>query len=289
MNDEKFTSVDIFTFSVFTLLVTQIIYHLFIYFGRHGKERLYYLNFSLFALSFFIDFVVGSDIQRFIFPSEKIRRLISPGVTGTCYFLIHHFALRMFKLIFKLPDAKNKLFLPFYISFSIYGVLLASYLVLDYDSYLEQVFPLLAIFGTIPPVYTVVFFINHLLKAKKVKNYNTRIIILAGYSIFMFDFFLEEVLELFDIYYFLKNTYVVSGLSIFFWALALAVRFNNEHKELQVLKVSLEEKIQERTLQLVAANEERINTFIQLAHETRTPLTIIKKQHTCLCYKIWQN
>ncbi len=92
----------------------------------------------------------------------------------------------------------------------------------------------------------------------------------------MSDFFLEEVLELFNVHYIFKNTYFISGLSLFFWAFALAMRFNNEHNELVILKNRLEEKINERTLELQLSNEQKASIFFNLAHETRTPLTLIK-------------
>ena len=46
-------------------------------------------------------------------------------------------------------------------------------------------------------------------------------------------------------------------------------------KELQELNMGLTIKVQERTKELELANEQRTNTFINLAHETKTPLTLI--------------
>ena len=67
----EFTSRDVISISTLTLLLTLIISHFIVYFGRHGKERLYYLNFCLFAMSYFVDVIIGSELQRFIFPSEN--------------------------------------------------------------------------------------------------------------------------------------------------------------------------------------------------------------------------
>jgi len=46
-------------------------------------------------------------------------------------------------------------------------------------------------------------------------------------------------------------------------------------KELQELNAGLTIKVQERTKELELANEQRTNTFINLTHETKTPLTLI--------------
>jgi len=49
----------------------------------------------------------------------------------------------------------------------------------------------------------------------------------------------------------------------------------NSKKQLQELNESLKLKVKERTKELELANEQKTNTFINLAHETKTPLTLI--------------
>jgi signal transduction histidine kinase/DNA-binding NarL/FixJ family response regulator len=49
----------------------------------------------------------------------------------------------------------------------------------------------------------------------------------------------------------------------------------DSEKKLQELNSNLVLKVQERTKELELANEQRTNTFINLAHETKTPLTLI--------------
>jgi signal transduction histidine kinase/DNA-binding NarL/FixJ family response regulator len=272
----EFTVREVISISTMTLLLTLIVSHIFIYFGRRGKERLYYIYFCLFALSFFADIIVGSGLQRFIFPSEKARQLISPGVTGLCYFFMVYFAHLMFKRTFALPASKNKFLLPYYISFSNYGVLLATSFFLDYNTYLVVIFPFVATFASIGTLYMLIYFTVYSFKANKIKNNLAGKLTLCGFFIFVSDFFMEEILELFGIHYIFRDTYVISGASVLFWAFALAARFNKEHLELYSLKKSLEEKVKERTLQIQLVNEQKENTFINLAHETRTPLTLIK-------------
>jgi len=46
-------------------------------------------------------------------------------------------------------------------------------------------------------------------------------------------------------------------------------------KELQTLNAELLQKVKERTKELEMANEQKTNAFINLAHETKTPLTLI--------------
>lgn len=49
-----------------------------------------------------------------------------------------------------------------------------------------------------------------------------------------------------------------------------------EYLQLQQLNETLSEKVRERTTQLELANEQRTNTFVNLMHETKTPLTLIR-------------
>ena len=53
------------------------------------------------------------------------------------------------------------------------------------------------------------------------------------------------------------------------------VRLQESERELQKLNSELMLKVKERTLELELANEARTNAFINLAHETKTPLTLI--------------
>ena len=49
----------------------------------------------------------------------------------------------------------------------------------------------------------------------------------------------------------------------------------DSERRLQQLNAKLTEKVKERTKELELANEQKTNTFINLAHETKTPLTLI--------------
>lgn len=53
-------------------------------------------------------------------------------------------------------------------------------------------------------------------------------------------------------------------------------RSKQEYNKLQELNVSLTEKVKERTRQLEMLNEQRTNNFINLVHETKTPLTLVQ-------------
>lgn len=269
----NFRPADIFSVFIISLLFTLLVYHFFIYYGRKGKDRIYYIYFSLFALNFAIYLLCVTDLHRFIFKTKEIQYAISPAITGITYFLLLDFARRMFAIILNYPETKRQNFRPYFYSFLVYGLLITSYLFLDYDFYIKMVYPLVVVFATFSPIYMFIIFSKHILNQKS-KDI-THKIILGGFFIFMLDFALEEIISVLHIYYPLKGSYFISGLSALLWAFALAIRFNNEYKELQTLKQSLETKVAERTKELEHAVEQRTNTFMNLAHEVRTPLTLV--------------
>lgn len=267
------TKIDIFSISVISLVLTLAIYHIFIYFGRKGSDRIYYVYFSLFALNIAVYILSSAMVSRFIFPTLEIRQRFSPAITGITYFLLLHYALQIFKILLHFPASRSRVFRPFYYSFIGYWLLVLTYLYFDYEFYYAKIFPIICVFAAFSPFYMFFVFISHILKQKT--RDKAQVIIFFGFIVFMFDFVAEEVIQLFGVVYPFKGTYFVSGISVLLWALALAVRFNNEYKELQSLKLSLEAKVKERTQELEIAIEERTNTFINLAHEVRTPLTLV--------------
>ncbi len=74
---------------------------------------------------------------------------------------------------------------------------------------------------------------------------------------------------------YLGSSFII-GFSVLILSNIIASKFNREYRELVELKNGLELKVEERTRQIREANEQRTNYFINLAHETKTPLTIIK-------------
>ena len=105
---------------------------------------------------------------------------------------------------------------------------------------------------------------------------------LLAYSITLFIAMPMKVLNVQDyIQAFILNigAFILSTLSAF----SLAIRFNNEHRELAETKRSLEKRIIERTKDLQEAKDliesqskEKTTYFINLAHETRTPASLIQ-------------
>ena len=85
------------------------------------------------------------------------------------------------------------------------------------------------------------------------------------------------ILDIIDPQIFNKYPFSITGvfLFIFFTGVYLAKIFVKISLNLKEMTINLDQKVQERTQKLEQANEQKISFFINLAHETKTPLTLI--------------
>lgn len=113
----------------------------------------------------------------------------------------------------------------------------------------------------------------------KLKVFGTNLALISAIALGVSAFFgLESFYELL-----IANTGFV--ILSFTYLLILILDTQNDYKklaenkkELLILNHTLQDKVEERTRELVLANEERTNAFISLTHETRTPITLIKNK-----------
>lgn len=131
---------------------------------------------------------------------------------------------------------------------------------------------LLGPFGFFIATKIIIFFIKNKLFKEKWK-----LIISIGTFIYAIGFMfglilvalnLPDTLEAFIINI---GAIVLSSAS----AYSLSLQFNNEHKELKALKTTLEDKVRKRTIELEVAIKQKTTAFINLAHEIKTPLTLL--------------
>jgi len=243
------------------------IYHLFIYKGR--KKDILNLIFSIYCLivinllisSFFYHKNTGNIIffNYFIFSMHLI-----PGII----ILFTYF-------IFDLKNTKIARFTFFYyILITIYLLIIIMINYTFNNKFLINIYYLLIpilLFAFLYSIY------QRYIKEKRYKDKKTTIIILGiSTSILYCTIFL--LLLTFKIII-INNpsiyTYIAFLIQGIFFAYALTDSFNKEHNDLVELKELLEQKVNERSKQLKEAHEQKTNTFINIAHETKTPLTLI--------------
>lgn len=137
-----------------------------------------------------------------------------------------------------------------------------------YEDKLEKIPKLLVILS---PVGAVLLLTIWTIKTKE-SDKLAAFIIALGFFVLLFSIasgIIFKVLQIFT-YNFMSVSFCA-----FVWAYALSIRFNREHKDLIDLKNNLEQKVLLRTLQLEEEQQAKTEIFINLAHENKTPLTLI--------------
>jgi signal transduction histidine kinase len=115
-----------------------------------------------------------------------------------------------------------------------------------------------------------------------------RLFIVIGMLVFIATLF-SQMLMLFLKMPLSFGEVVLNGGAVFLSlisAFSLANRFNQEYRELLILKEDLEDKVKSRTKELEMANAQKTNAFINLAHEIKTPLTLINNSIKNLSQKV---
>lgn len=133
------------------------------------------------------------------------------------------------------------------------------------------------IFDIISGVFALYFFLTLIIMAIVTKQYNTETkkLVLIGIILMLFGVSYAAIIAGIKEQ---ANFYIAySPLLImnFLFARASTLEFNNEHRRLIELSKTLEQKVKDRTQELAEANEIKTTFFINLAHETKTPLTLI--------------
>lgn len=266
---------ELFNVFVLSLLSTLMVYHIFIYLGRKGKGHSYYLNFSLFAFFLLVFVLFAVDLRWHFFDSQAAEEYWVPFIEGVSFVGFVHFMHQLLADIFQLPRQKKKFFYPMYFTFGIMLFCQSTNFFLPYSIFEKYFMPIILLGGGGSAFYMLGVYIYWLIQSRQLRV-PRNLIILASFLLFWIELFAEQALFLFQVDYPLKGTYFFIGATVFIWAYILARKFNLEFLELSQLKAKLEEKVLERTQELNEANERRTQTFINLAHETRTPLTLIQ-------------
>lgn len=260
---------------LFTFLggsLTLCIYHIFIYIGRKKDlTNLSYaiLNFSLSTLLFVREIYPHLSFYN---PSAQTIAEIAGLVflAGSFSFFCH--TMFQIKVLLK-PNLISYIFLVLIVS------VVTAYFIAHHNApaalrSIQIIFALFAFIFIIP--MTVI-----LIKEKQYKIRRTKLT-LTGVLAALVVLPLYPALKALDITLPPEFSYTAVTIMILFFSFSLADSFNREHRELEDLTNRLENKVAERTIELSKAMESideasklKTTFFINLAHETKTPLTLI--------------
>jgi len=252
-------------------------YHFFVFLGRRKDKS--NLSYALLNLSVFFMLLFNRILPR-IYGYNSYTYLLSMIFVSFAVFAFTYFPHTVFNL------KKLSLFSK---SGTISVILLNALSILFYYILKNNILKLLHFFfsGLYAFIFLIIFCI-YIIKSRQYNNIKERIIIL-GYSAILLSMFFLGILRLFE---YKVPVYIYYSLFVFMiiaFSYALISSFNKEHKDLIELKNTLEERVKLRTNELAMTNkkleiankeiekksQEKIDFFINLAHETKTPLTLI--------------
>jgi signal transduction histidine kinase/DNA-binding NarL/FixJ family response regulator len=248
------------------IFITLAVYHLFIFIGQ--RKNYSNLAFALFCITYSLIVFLNSIYPKQAKASNYLYQIFYTYASVIFALVFIFFGHTVFKL-----QAIIKVLRLYYIV-STYGTSTVLGYVFFKKLFFVQItyfvfFILLLIF--------VICTVRYLIFKKNLKNQKEKIIF-VGYL----------VLSVIIIFYTIQRTLAIEPnpvvIRTFFLFMALlfvyaqANDFNKEHAELAELTDKLERKVQERTRELNEAKMQKETFFISIAHELKTPLTIILHQ-----------
>jgi signal transduction histidine kinase/DNA-binding NarL/FixJ family response regulator len=271
---------------VFTVFVSLILYHLLIFMGRRASPdgKLYlYMSMLLTGLLFyiFLDTNMYYIFASLILDTGKWTTFF----TAFSWFIIFRSIQLLLNASLVLPNHKARL-----------TEKITSWYLLSLIVWLVPVFLVLTPFHR--AIFLGFWFYNGLVilffafvyAGELVKNSNRlesgiKIIAVTALFYIIYIWFYRLAIITFPTHMLLPFWFLNNLLKItvaFVFAYALIIRFNKEYSDLVGLKEDLEKKVAEKTSELQLAKTKiemasKIKTdyFIQIAHETKTPLTLI--------------
>jgi signal transduction histidine kinase/DNA-binding NarL/FixJ family response regulator len=272
--------------AVFTVFISLIIYHIVIYLGRrYFPEGKLYLYMSMLLTGLLLYLFLDTNMYYII-----VSLIIDTG-KWTSFFTAISWLL-IFKGIQLLvndslnPSEQVKLFVSraWYIYLCSSVVWMAPALP-AFTRYHRDIFIFFWAFnGFFIGFYSIVYLKLLVNRSGKTER-GIYIIGITALLYIIYIWFYRLAITIYPIHlllpFWLFNNLLKIGVA-FTFAFALAVRFNREFSDLMVLKDELEKRVAEKTSELFQANRKieaasKIKTdyFINVAHETKTPLTLI--------------
>jgi len=260
------------------------IFHLLVSIGREKIQKQKNISFALMLYSILAYLIVIDNNYKNIiikYFGESIGYILSISISGFMVICFIRFIIYTFEL-----EEKSKDVSIFIINYIIYIILADSINLFDII-FKTDIYKKLRFFSILYLIILCFFGLTlctiRIIKEKKIKYiiFNKSIYFI-GYIVLLLILFLNP-LSFLIIPLRLITTSLVGFLIVFFiFSFALAKDFTKEHKDLIILKLTLEQKVHDRTRQLEKAKKsieqkekQKTSFFINLAHETKTPLTLI--------------
>ena len=265
------TQMHIVTFVFVVLEIAMFFYQLIYYLSRPQEKKRYWYLILLFLL-------IVYNITGGLFPDENIAiPIIIQNIIayGSGFIMASYFPFYFYKAF----DLKR---LRFHALYGIYLFLIIPFLLFFVIGYsrsgnLEDAIR----HGIIIPFFYALIFVWNILRAINAKYggihnkmYWNEVIIIC---LAVLPWASMPIIVYFEVSQVVEVTICNSGLVIvtLIFINKSIKKSKQEYNNLLELNATLTEKVKERTLQLEKLNEQKTNNFINLVHETKTPLTLV--------------
>jgi len=269
---------DIFTI---TVLISISIYHALVYIGRrkYNIEK-YNLYFAFFVFSAALLIFFNNSLHPILFNAYMHVSLEPTGVTISSFVMVV-FSVKFLGVIIKAPASVNKIFILCY-SIMVCAVMLSlTTFFFGWRWYWENLIVIKTVVFHSGTLIIVITFFYWIIRKKVYKDRINTIIIVSTFLIHVY-FIGIQIQIIIDFYSYITNNFIFVGIVVFVFAYVLSKKSNKEFEELVDLKNNLEKKVKLRTQeleiakQLIERESQRKSTFfINIAHEVKTPLTLI--------------
>ncbi|MGK7396619.1 MAG: ATP-binding protein [Candidatus Cyclobacteriaceae bacterium M3_2C_046] len=267
---------------VYTILISLILYHLIIFLGRKNfLEGKYYLFFNFYFSGLLLYLFIDSNAYFLI--TTRFYSIFEWTLffTAVAFLIIYGSIIMILNALLQLKTPVRKITRRLYF---LYLLLALIWLIPVFNPAID----LFSYFWWWNLLFTGCLFLIYgrfLVKQQKNLEQSFKII---GWMILSYTLYLI-IYRLFGHYYgqgprlplWVINN-ILKITTAFVFAFALAKKSNQEYTDLQELKERLQEMVDQKTRQLKQAkdkieriNQQRTDYFISLAHETKTPLTLI--------------
>jgi signal transduction histidine kinase/DNA-binding NarL/FixJ family response regulator len=271
---------------VFTVFVSLILYHLLIFMGRRASpDGKLYLYMSMLLAGFLLYIFLDTNMYYILASLILDTARWTTFFTAISWFIIFRSVQLLFNASLILPNLKARLAEKAINWYLLLLIVWITPVVVVLTPYHRAIFLGFWFFNGLVISFYAFIYAGELVNNYKRLESGIKIIALTALIYIIYIWFYRLAIITFPAHLLLPFWFLNNLLKItvaFVFAYALIIRFNKEYSDLVVLKEGLEKKVAEKTSELQLAkmkieNASKIKTdyFIQIAHETKTPLTLI--------------